>query len=62
MKKFFVLVASAVAAGLALLPTKRRRMHKIYLLRPEIDDQTVIFRWRVEPLCDILETFVRVDF
>ena len=42
MKKFFVLVAFAAAAGFALLPAKRRRMHKIYLLMPEIDGQTVI--------------------
>jgi hypothetical protein len=50
MKKFFVFVAFAAAAGLALLPAKRRRTHKIYLLMPEIDGQTVIFGWRVEPM------------
>jgi hypothetical protein len=50
MKKFFVFVALAVAAGFTLLPRKRRRLtHKIYLLMPEIDGQTVIFRWRIEP-------------
>jgi hypothetical protein len=50
MKKFFVLVAFAAAAGFALLPAKRRRMHKIYLLMPEIDGRTVIFRWQIEPM------------
>jgi hypothetical protein len=50
MKKFFVLMAFAVAAAFVLLPPKRRRLHKIYLFMPEIDGQTVIFRWRIEPM------------
>jgi hypothetical protein len=68
MKKFFVLMAFAVAAAFVLLPPKRRRLHKIYLFMPEIDGQTVIFRWRVEPMttlyrrCSFRPTFpVAVD-
>jgi hypothetical protein len=53
MKKFFALVVFAVAAGFRRFrrfPPKRKRKHKIHLLMPEIDGQTVIFRWRVEPM------------